>query len=439
MTNFPSIKGLQITLRPAADLRPYAKNARTHSPEQIDIICKSLLEFGWTNPILVDGDNGVVAGHGRLLAAQKLGYAEVPCIELAHLTPAQRRAYVIADNQTALRAGWDLATLKLELGALSADGFNLEPLGFSVEELGALLAPAGTQGLTDPDAVPDVPEHPVALPGDLWALGRHWLLCGDATSAEDSQKVLRGVAPHLMVTDPPYGVKYDPSWRVGLHRTKRDGSALDKPAYAATGDVRNDDRADWREAWALFPGEVAYVWSAPGPLQIISFDGLVASGFDPRYQIIWAKPHFALGRGDYHWQHEPCWYAVRKGAKSHWGGDRTQTSLWKITSGVGFTTQKEGKDARTGHGTQKPVECMKRPIENNSSPGQAVYEPFSGSGTTIIAAEMTGRACHAIEINPAYVDVAIKRWQAFTGMKATLADDGRTFDEIGHERSRKAA
>jgi DNA modification methylase len=219
-----------------------------------------------------------------------------------------------------------------------------------------------------------------------------------------------------MVTDPPYGVEYDPAWRnrAGLSATRR------------TGKVENDDRADWREAWALFPGEVAYVWHGALHAAAVS-ESLEACGFGIRAQIVWAKDRLVLGRGHYHWQHEPCWYAVK--GTGHWSGDRKQTTLWPIAS--------KGQDAETAHGTQKPVECMRRPIENNSSPGQAVYEPFCGSGTTIIAAEMGGRACHAIELSPAYVDVAIKRWQDFTGQQAVLEADGRPFHEI--KEARRAA
>lgn len=220
-----------------------------------------------------------------------------------------------------------------------------------------------------------------------------------------------------MVTDPPYGVEYDPDWR---NRTLSKG----KPIGArATGKVLNDDNADWREVWALFPGDVGYVWHAGSRGHIVA-ESLMAGDFEVRAQIIWAKNSHNISRGHYHPQHEPCFYAVRKGKTGHWGGDRSQTTLWKIN--------KETCD--TGHGTQKPVECMRRPIENNSSPGQAIYEPFSGSGTTIIAAETTGRKCFAIELNPAYVDVAVKRWQNFTGQQATLEGDGRTFQEIAKER-----
>ena len=405
--------GLSIVYRRAADLRPYEKNSRTHSAEQVDQIAASIREFGWTNPILVDENDLIIAGHGRLLAAAKVEMAEVPVIVLAGLTPAQRRALTVADNKLALNAGWDDALLRSELGELKAEGFDLTLTGFSDLELGALFA-ASTAGLTDPDAVPPVPEEPVSKPGDLWKLNGHRLLCGDSTSEADVARVLGDVRPHLMVTDPPYGVEYDPNWRNEADR------ANGKPYGAsAVGKVANDEKADWTETWSLFPGDVAYIWHAGRHASTVQAS-LEKAGFQMRSQIIWAKTRLMISRGHYHWQHEPCWYAVRKGSKGHWHGDRSQTTLWKI----------DHLKSDTGHGTQKPVECMRRPIENNSVAGNAVYEPFSGSGTTIIAAEQTGRRCLAIELNPAYVDVAVKRWQEFTGKQATLAADGRTFDEV---------
>jgi DNA modification methylase len=392
-SNLSSIKHVSVNT-----LIPYASNSRTHSQEQVAQIAASIKEFGFTNPILTDGKNGIIAGHGRLEAARLLGLETVPTIELSHLTKAQRKAYIIADNKLALNAGWDIETLKAELEGLKELDYDLGLTGFDPSELAGILDKH--EGLTDPDAVPEPPKEPISVLGDVWILGRHRLVCGDCTDADTVAKCLAGVKPHLMVTDPPYGVEYDPSWR---------GKG------GAQGVVLNDDRADWREAWSLFPGDVAYVWSAPGPLQCSSYDSLEAVGLMPKQQIIWAKSSHVFGRGHYHYQHEPCWYAVRKkqGATGHWQGDRKQSTVWNIDKPM---------KSETGHSTQKPVECMKRPIENNSSPGQAVYEPFSGSGTTIIAAEMTGRACYAIELNPTYVDVAVKRWEDFTGEKATRAD-----------------
>jgi DNA modification methylase len=406
---------LAIDYRPLASLTPFAKNARTHSDAQVAQIAASIREYGWTNPILVDSEDGIIAGHGRLMAARKLGMDAVPVIELAGLSEAQKRALVIADNKLALNAGWDEELLGLELADLVELGFDLALTGFDELEIARLTSP-GSAGLTDPDAIPDVPEAPVSRHGDLWLLGNHRLICGDSTNAADVAAVLGNVQPHLLVTDPPYGVSYDPAWR------ERFGTGSD----LATGKVLNDDRADWREAWALFPGDVAYVWHGALHATTVAAS-LEASGFAVRSQIIWDKTRLVIGRGDYHWQHEPAWYAVRKGKTGHWAGDRKQTTVWAIPH----------RKSPTGHGTEKPVECMKRPIENNSSPGQAVYEPFCGSGTTIIAAEMTGRVCHAIELDPRYVDVAIRRWQEFTGLDATLDGDGVNFATAA--ASRKSA
>jgi DNA modification methylase len=407
---------LTIEYRPTGSLVPYARNARTHTNEQVAEIAASIQEFGWTIPILVDGENGIIAGHGRLMAARKLNLTSVPVIELAGLSEAQKRAYVIADNQLAMNAGWDAELLSLEVGELDTLGFDLSLTGFCDEELADLLAP-GTAGLTDPDAIPDAPVEPTSREGDLWTLGKHRLLCSDSTDPRCVERVLGGVRPHLMVTDPPYGVNYDPDWR---EQRGLAGGDL------ARGKVANDDRCDWREAWGLFPGDVTYVWHAALHSAKV-FESLEASGFGIRAQIIWDKTRLIIGRGDFHWQHEPAWYAVRRGRKGHWAGGRNQTTVWPIPH----------RKSESGHGTQKPVECMKRPIENNSSPGQAVYEPFSGSGTTIIAAEITGRQCHAIEISPAYIDVAISRWQAFTGERAVLDGDGRSFAEVDMARDVK--
>jgi DNA modification methylase len=384
-------------------LLPYVANARTHSDDQIAQITASIAEFGFNAPCLIDERGILIAGHGRLLAAKRLGLRDVPAIRLAHLTDAQARAYRIADNQIALNAGWDETTLAAELARLKEDGLDLDLLGFGEDELDRLLSGpdldnAGSE--SDEDNVPDPPKDAVTRPGDLWLLGSHRLLCGDATSASDVARLLDGAKPHLMVTDPPYGVEYDPSWRndAGVSATTR------------TGKVQNDDRADWRDAWRLFPGNVAYVWHAGIHARTVT-ESLEAADFAIRSQIIWSKPHFVLGRGDYHWQHEPCLYAVRRQATGHWQGARDQSTVWAISTGG-------DEDGATVHGTQKPVECMRRPILNNSAKGELVYEPFAGSGTTIIAAEITDRACLAIEIDPRYCDVIVERWQTFCGRRA---------------------
>jgi hypothetical protein len=350
---------LAITYRSIASVRPAARNARTHSAAQVQQIGRSIEAFGWTNPILVDEHNAIIAGHGRLEAAKQHGMAEVPTITLAGLSADQKRALAIADNQLALNAGWDAETLRLELGELGAAGFDLSLVGFSDDEMAAWLAEP-TSGLTDPDDVPETPAEPVSRAGDVWLLGRHRLVCGDATSEVDVSLALAGVKPHLMVTDPPYGTNYDPEWRVdrGLSSARR-------------GAVTNDNRADWREAWALFSGSIAYVWHAGLHAREV-VESLEAAAFEMRAQIIWNKGHIVISRGHYHFQHEPCWYAVRKGSTAQWHGDHKQSTVWDID---------KQRASETGHGTQKPVECMRRPIENNSSAGQAVYDPFVGSGT----------------------------------------------------------
>jgi len=386
---------------PIERLVPYARNPRKND-EQVERMVAAIREFGFRIPVVAKSDGTVVDGHLRLKAARKLGLTEVPVALADELTDAQVKAFRLLANRSANWAAWDEDLLTLELEELQAMAFDISLTGFDVAEIDSLLAKPTTDGLTDPDEVPETPAEPVSKPGAVWILGRHRLMCGDSTSADDVDRLLAGVRPHLMVTDPPYGVEYDPAWR---------NEALSGQKTKRTGMVLNDDRADWREAWALFPGDVAYVWHGALHAATVA-ESLVACGFDIRSQIIWAKERLVLSRGHYHWMHEPCWYAVK--GKAHWSGDRKQVTIWNIPS--------KGQDADTIHGTQKPVECMKRPMENNSSPGQAVYEPFSGSGTSIIAAEITGRACLAMELNPAYVDVAVKRWEDFTGEKAVLED-----------------
>ena len=387
---------MSVELRPLDAVRPYANNPRQND-DAVEAVAESIRRFGFRQPIVVDADGVIVAGHTRFRAAQRLGLATVPVHVATDLTPDEVRAYRLADNKTAELASWDDAMLSIELDALRGAGIDWTLLGFDEEELAKLLAPAGTEGLTDPDAVPEKPADPIAKPGDLWLLGKHRLLCGDSTSATDVARLLDGAVPALMVTDPPYGVEYDPEWRMDAGLTGN---------TARMGKVMNDDRADWTEAWKLFPGDVAYVYHA-GVFASTVQQSLERAGFAIRAQIIWAKDRLALSRGDYHWQHEPCWYAVREGGKGHRTDDRTQTTLWSIPA---------RDDAGHGHGTQKPVECMERPVRNHLA--DLVYEPFAGSGTTVIACERTGRTCMAMELDPGYCDVVVRRWEDFTGRKA---------------------
>ena len=387
---------MSVELRPLDAVRPYANNPRQND-DAVEAVAESIRRFGFRQPIVVDADGVIVAGHTRFRAAQRLGLATVPVHVATDLTPDEVRAYRLADNKTAELASWDDALLSIELDALRGAGIDWTLLGFDEEELAKLLAPAGTEGLTDPDAVPEKPADPITKPGDLWLLGKHRLLCGDSTSATDVARLLDGAVPALMVTDPPYGVEYDPEWRMDAGLTGN---------TARMGKVMNDDRADWTEAWKLFPGDVAYVYHA-GVFASTVQQSLERAGFAIRAQIIWAKDRLALSRGDYHWQHEPCWYAVREGGKGHRTDDRTQTTLWSIPA---------RDDAGHGHGTQKPVECMERPVRNHLA--DLVYEPFAGSGTTVIACERTGRTCMAMELDPGYCDVVVRRWEEFTGRKA---------------------
>lgn len=388
----------RVERRAVSDLKPDPKNARTHSDAQVKQIVRSIEEWGWTNAILVDEENSVLAGHGRLLAAQKMGIDEVPVIIATGWSHEQKRAYILADNQLALNAGWDQDILRLELAELGDADFDIDLTGFDPVDVLSILS-AGTDGQTDPDEIPEPPADPVTQEGDVWILGNHRLRCGDSTDPDAVADALGGAVPHLMVTDPPYGVEYDAEWR-GKDGLNGNGGAKGK--------VLNDDRADWREAWDLFPGDVCYVWHASIWAHSVA-ESLIASDFAVRSQIIWNKNQIAIGRGNYHWKHEPAWYAVRHKKTAHWEGDRKQSTVWDID---------KPRKSETGHSTQKPIECMRRPILNNSKAGQAVYDPFLGSGTTLIACEMEGRHCRGLELNPAYCDVIVKRWEDFTGLKA---------------------
>ena len=439
----------ETTLRRIEELVPNAANARTHSDAQVEEIAALMLEFGWTTAVLVDEDDVLIAGHGRVLGASlnlKRGherFALAPVMVARGWTDAQKRAYVIADNQVALNAGWDQKLLGSELQALSAAGFDMGLLAFSQADLRRLMRGNGG-GLTRPDDVPELETVEISRLGDVWILGDHRLMCGSSIVPHDVDKLLSGHRPELMVTDPPYGVEYDPLWRQQATGQK----------VRAKGKVLNDDRADWREAWALFPGSVAYVWHGAlhsGTVQ----RSLELEGFEMRAQIIWAKDRFALSRGHYHWRHEPAWYAVRKGKPAHWRGGRKRDTVWRVdglpdeglAAQVLEVIQEVGAedtvweipmtvdDGSTGHGTQKPVECMRRPMEAHGEEGDFVYEPFSGSGSTIIAGEQCARRVLAMELSPAYVDVAIRRWQAFTGQAARLEQDGRDFAAVAAERS----
>jgi DNA modification methylase len=372
-------------------------NWRTHPKNQVAALRGSLDSLGWVQRIIVNTETGhVVDGHARLEEAQAAG-EQVPVLYVSLTEEEERQALATLDPISAL-AGANTEALTSLLAGVTIESDALRRV---VED----LAPsAPVDGLTDPDAIPEVDE-PLSALGDLWILGDHRLLCGDATQAEDVERLLDGARPNLMVTDPPYGVEYDPSWRdikqVAPNRRR--------------GEVANDDRADWAEAWSLFAGHVAYVWHG-GLFAGLVASGIQAAGFEMRGQVVWVKPQHSFGRGAYHWKHEPCWYAVRTGATADWIGGRKQTTVWEIEQ-VRANLDNQEEDTATNHGTQKPVECMERPLRNHSGD---VYDPFLGSGTTLIAAERLGRRCYGMEIEPKYVDVAVKRWEAFTGQKAEV-------------------
>jgi len=378
----------------------------------------SINEFGFKIPILARSDGEVVDGHLRLKAAQELGMQELPVILCDEWTEAQVKAFRLMVNRSATWAEWDTELVALELGELQAINFDLALTGFDTAEIDDFLFRGKEDEPEEP--APDPPSDPVSRLGDLWVCGKHRVLCGDATAAEAATRLFANATPALMLTDPPYGVEYDPAWRerAGLGHARQSGT------------VANDHQADWTAAYKLFPGDVAYVWHAGVHAAEVA-RGLEASGLAIRSQIIWSKQHFALSRGDYHWQHEPCWYAVRTGKSAHWCGDRSQSTIWQVPNlnPIGGS----GEEA-TGHGTQKPVELMRRPILNNSVPDDIVYDPFLGSGTTLIAADKTDRVCYGLDIDPRYVDVIVRRWQQLTGKQAVLESDGRTFDLISAER-----
>ena len=414
---------LNITSISIDALIPYTNNARTHSSEQVAKIAASIKEFGFNDPIAIDANNGIIAGHGRLQAARLLAMTHVPTIQLGHLNKTQQKAYILAHNRIATDAGWDSSLLQIELQEIEDAGFNLAETGFDEDELEEYMNPETiNMGIGDAEAVPELREIPVSVIGDTWILGNHRLRCGDATNPIDVQELCKDDKPNLMVTDPPYGVKYDPEWR--------DGADLGV-GERSRGKVENDDRLDWTDAYSLFTGAVVYIWhagiySGDVALHIKNCDFQIVS------QIIWVKQHFALSRGDYHWQHEPCWYAVRKGHKHNWQGARDQATTWEIMNNNSFGNSNPEKTY--GHGTQKPIECMARPIVNNSKPGDYIYDPFGGSGTTLIACEKHDRRCLMMELAPHYCDMIIRRWEEFTGKQAILGLNGISFKDISDDR-----
>lgn len=402
-------------------LVPYEKNPRTHSEAQVAQIAASISEFGFNNPILVDSKAGVIAGHGRLLAAEKLKLNLVPVIVLDHLTEAQKRAYVIADNQLALNAGWDEELLRVELAALRAVEFNIDLIGFDAEELARLLAAEdASEGLTDEDCVPELQESPISATGDLWILGNHRLLVGDTTNCADVAKLMDNESADLIFSDPPYNVDYEGYTEERLKIKGDRMTAADFKTFLA---------ASFRSFRAsVKPGASVYVCHSSSWQREFQ-DALETAGFTVRCQIIWAKNTFAWGFGRYKFQHEPIFYAHIADHKDSWYGDKTQSTLW----------HEKKPAANRIHPTAKPVELVERALVNSSKAGDVVADLFGGSGSTLIGCERRGRKARLMEIDPKYVDCIIQRFQEYTGKRATLGVDGRTFAEIGAERLQAVA
>ena len=405
---------------PTAKLVPYARNSRTHSEEQVAQIAASIAEFGFTNPILAGSDGVIVAGHGRLAAAQRLGLEVVPVVVLDHLTPTQRRALVIADNRIAENAGWDEAMLRIEIAALQDDAFDLALTGFDADALAELMAgdEPDNEGQTDDDAVPAVSETVVSRAGDVWILGGHRLLCGDATVAANYQRLLGGATVDMVFTDPPYNVNYANSAKDKMRGKDR----------AILNDNLGDGFYDFLLA-ALTPTVAhcrggIYVAMSSSELDVLQSAFRAAGGKWSTF-IIWAKHTFTLGRADYQRQYEPILYGWPEGKQRHWCGDRDQGDVWNI--------KKPQKNDL--HPTMKPVELVERAIRNSSRPGDTVLDPFGGSGTTLIAAEKSGRIARLIELDPKYVDVIVRRWQGWTGQQATREADGVAFDQAARDSS----
>lgn len=472
-------------MMPLDEIISYERNARLHPPEQIEQIAASMRTFGFTIPALIAEDKTLIAGHGRVMAARKLveagrgEFSQVPVMVAAGWSEAQRRAYTIADNRLAETSAWDPDLLRLEIGDLQALDFDLPVVGFDDQYLKGLFA-TPNKGKGDPDATPEAPEDPVSKPGDVWMLGSSRVACAGSDTEEGWRKLFAGsrTKASLVFTDPPYGVSYQTQsgkFDVIQGDKKRDDDLYKLLVAALKGLAKHAHDT------AAF-----YIWHASSTRRDFE-QALAAAGIEERQYLIWAKPSIVLGHADYHWAHEPCFYASKVGSSPAYHGDRTQQTVWRIAlrngtdakavvgpglvllDGAGRTlflqaTAPKGKKKRTirlaeggtvtvsadetntslwemgrdgadyQHPTQKPVALAERAIENSSKPGDLVLDAFLGSGTTLIAAERLGRHCYGLEIDPKYTDVIVRRWQAFSGKEATLADTEQTFAEVEAER-----
>lgn len=453
----------KIEMLPVSFLVPYAKNARTHSPDQVEQIAASMREFGFTNPVLIDGEGGIVAGHGRVLAARSIGVVSVPCLRVDWLTEAQKKAYILADNRLAMNAGWDNEILSAELRDLQADGFHLDLLGFSNEELDTLLGTSDDLTGQDPEDCPPVESVPVSVPGDIWLLGSHRLICGDCTEPALMSALMQGELADVCWTDPPYNVAYG-----------------DKAEYLNAGDngrtqrntsrILNDDMDD--AGFAKFLGDfyrAAYTVMKPGAAIYVAHSeteranfttAMLSNGFKLSGVVIWRKNALVLGRSDYQWIHEPILYGWKVGGAHHWYGGRKKTTIehmgddspfvrradgrWELHLGAGVFVVEgkaeieelltsiivEDKPRRNDiHPTMKPVALIERQLRNSAKRGAIVLDAFGGSGSTLMAAERLGMKARLSELSPLYVDVIVRRWQEYTGQRAVHAVTGSPFPD----------
>ncbi len=408
---------LQVAMWSVEKLIPYARNARTHSDDQIAQVAASIKEFGWTSPILVGADGVIIAGHARLAAARRLGMLEVPVIVLGHLTEAQRRALVLADNKLALNAGWDEEMLRIELQDLEVSGFNLDLIGFSTAELESLMAGDVAEGLTDEDGVPEVQVAVVTVQGDLWILGDHRLLCGDATILADVEKVLDGGLADMVFCDPPYNVNYGATMKDKLRGTNR----------TIANDNLGAEFAQFlldacTQMVAVCKGGI-YICMSSSEMATLQTAFRAAGGHWSTF-VIWAKNTFTMGRSDYQRQYEPILYGWKEGVDHFWCGARNQGDVWAIAK----------PHVNDLHPTMKPVELVERAVRNSSKTRDTILDPFGGSGTTVIACEKAGRQARVMELDPKYCDVIVRRWQAFAGGVAVLEGTSESFDAIAAQR-----
>ena len=443
-------KDLKVSWRKIEELIPYAANARTHSEDQVAQIAASIQEIGWTNPILVDETGNIIAGHGRLLAAVKLGKTEAPCIELRGLTEAQRKAYIVMDNQLALNAGWDMKLLAAAIEELDTGEIDLNLLGFSSKQLDAIMtwAPDGStaKGKTDQDAVPVAPEKATTRKGDLWILDKHLLLCGDSTAQADMTKLMQGQEADMVWTDPPYNVDYHGGTGKNIMNDNMTAAAFERFLEKALKGLEK----------ALKKGGCFYIAHADIAGHIFRTK-TIASGLGIKQCLIWVKNSVVLGQKDYNWKHEPILYGWKPGAAHYFSEDYTfstvidddtdlrtldkkqlQDLIHELRNAQRTTVIRANRPTRSeSHPTMKPVALVEVMIKNSSRRDETVLDPFGGSGTTLIACEKHGRRCRMMELDPIYADVIVRRWQDFTGKRATLAGTKKTYEQVLIEREKK--